>query len=363
MMHTLQTVMLPDVLSSVLRQLEDNTILHVTDRFQVHFILLYLKGSPFAIGPFCSLLVTRRDVQFLFDQYQISDLTIQDFLAYRSQFPVISVREALNIASSLVKLADPNDISRKIEDLDEYKKAASHAQTYSEEGMRQNYYRLIQERYQIERRFMEDITRGNSHAAILNLRNMQRDVAFLKRIGTTLENERIGAAIMRTMVRIAASEAGLPADTVDLLSSQNTKAVMSARTVEEIYQEKEKMVRAFCREIHAHKNRQYSNLVLSALYYIEHQFTQPITVGLIAEELNVSVNYLTARFRKETGLPPVSFIRKTRMKHAANLLANTDMTVQDIGSLVGISDSNYFIKQFKKEFQETPNQYRKYHRL
>ena len=87
MMHTLQTVMLPDVLSSVLRQLADDTILHVTDRFQVHFILLYLKGSPFAIGPFCSLLVTRRDVQFLFDQYQISDLTIQDFLAYRSQFP------------------------------------------------------------------------------------------------------------------------------------------------------------------------------------------------------------------------------------------------------------------------------------
>lgn len=364
MMHTLQNIMGPDMLSSTLKTLRDDTILHVTDRFQVHFILLRLKGTPFAIGPFCSLLLTARDVQFLFGQYQISDLTVKDFLAYRSQFPVMNAREALNIAASLVKVANPADVSRKVEYLDEYKKAISLGQPYSEaDGMRQNYYRLIQERYQIERRFMEDITKGNSHAAILNLRNMQRDVAFLKRIGTTLENERIGAAIMRTMVRIAASEAGLPADTVDLLSSQNTKAVMSARTVEDIYQEKEKMVRAFCREIHSHKNRQYSNLVLSTLYYIEHQFTQPVTVGQIAEELNVSPNYLTACFRKETGLTPVSFLRKTRMKHAATLLANTDLTVQNVSSLVGIADANYFIKQFKKEYEETPSQYRKYHRL
>lgn len=185
----------------------------------------------------------------------------------------------------------------------------------------------------------------------------------MKRIGTTLENERIGAAIMRTMVRIAASHAGLPADAVDLLSSENTKAVMSARTVEEIYQEKEKMVRAFCREIHAHKNRQYSNLVLSALYYMEHQFTQPLTVSQLAGELDVSPNYLTACFRKETGLTPVSYLRKIRMKHAANLLANTDLAVQEVSSLVGIADANYFIKQFKKEYQETPSQYRRFHHL
>lgn len=364
MMHTLQNVMVPDTLSSILASLADDTILHVTDRFQVRFILLRLKGIPVVIGPYCSLLLTDRDVQFLFEQYRISDLTIKDFMAYHSQFPVISTREALVIASSLIKLADPDNSNRKTEDLDEYKKAILHVQPYSEDdGMRQNYYRLIQERYQIERRFMEDISKGNSHAAILNLRNMQRDVAFLKRIGTTLENERIGAAIMRTMVRIAASEAGLPADAVDLLSSQNTKAVMAARTVEEIYQEKERMVRAFCREIHSHKDRQYSNLILSALYYIEHQFTQPLTVTQIAEELNVSANYLTACFRKETGLTPVSFIRKTRMKHAANLLANTDLTIQDISSLVGIADANYFIKQFKKEYQEVPSQYRRFHRL
>lgn len=364
MMHTLQNVLAPDILSSLLKRLAPDTILHVTDRFQVQFLLFALNGTPIAIGPFCSLLLTKRDAQFLFQQYQISDLTIKDFLAYRSRFPVISTREALNIASSLLKLADPDDTNRKVEYVDEYKKAISHAQAFGEDGgMRQNYYRLIQERYQIERRFMEDISKGNSHAAILNLRNMQRDVAFLKRIGTTLENERIGAAIMRTMVRIAASHAGLPADAVDLLSSENTKAVMSARTVEEIYQEKEKMVRAFSREIHAHKNRQYSNLVLSALYYMEHQFTQPLTVSQLAGELDVSPNYLTACFRKETGLTPVSYLRKIRMKHAASLLANTDLAVQEVSSLVGIADANYFIKQFKKEYQETPSQYRRFHHL
>lgn len=119
---------------------------------------------------------------------------------------------------------------------------------------------------------MRDVENGNFHAAILNLRNMQRDVAFLKELGTTLESERIGAAIVRTMVRISAMRAGLPAAVIDLVSTQNTITTQNAKSVEEIFREKEKMVNAFCQEILSHKNHQYSNLVSNAMHYIEHHY-------------------------------------------------------------------------------------------
>lgn len=210
---------------------------------------------------------------------------------------------------------------------------------------------------------MKDVEHGNSHAAILNLRNMQRDVAFLKEFGTTLENERIGAAIVRTMVRISAMRAGLPAAVIDLVSIQNTISTQSAKSVEEIYKEKEKMVNTFCQEILSHKNHQYSNLVSNAMHYIEHHYPQNITVRQLADDLNININRLISVFRTETGRTPGRYILHVRLTQASRLLSNTDLSVQNISTMVGIPDTNYFIKLFKREYSMTPNQYRKFYRL
>lgn len=210
---------------------------------------------------------------------------------------------------------------------------------------------------------MRDVENGNFHAAILNLRNMQRDVAFLKELGTTLESERIGAAIVRTMVRISAMRAGLPAAVIDLVSTQNTITTQNAKSVEEIFREKEKMVNAFCQEILSHKNHQYSNLVSNAMHYIEHHYSQNLTVRQLADELNVNINRLISVFQTETGRTPGNYIQNVRLTQASHLLSNTDLSVQNISTMVGIPDANYFIKLFKREYSMTPNQYRKFYRL
>lgn len=162
---------------------------------------------------------------------------------------------------------------------------------------------------------------------------------------------------------MTALRAGLSAPTIDLLSRKNTVATINATTVEEIYREKENLIRAFCQEIRAHKNHQYSNLVLSTIYYIEHQYAQDLSVQQIADELNVNPNYLTATFHRETGTTPSTYIRQTRMKQAVRLLVSTDLSIQNISNMVGVPDANYFIKLFKKEYSLTPTQYRKFHRL
>ncbi len=79
--------------------------------------------------------------------------------------------------------------------------------------------------------------------------------------------------------------------------------------------------------------------------------------------MNVSINRLISDFRTETGKTPGSYIQHVRLSQASRLLSNTDLTIQNISTMAGIPDANYFIKLFKREYSMTPNQYRKFYRL
>lgn len=350
-------------LSQFIKDMEPKKFYYLTVQYEIHCILFLLNNMPVSVGPFCCLIWTEEEcVQFL-RSANIRDTTPMELLACRSQYPVIPKQDALHIAQSFTRLFDPASETWGIADVDNFAPKLPGLPDAARHPLKNNYSELIQERYQTEQRFISDVENGNSHAAILNLRNMQRDVMPLKQIGTTLENERIGAAIVRTMLRLAAFRQGLPAAAIDLLSQNNTVATRQAATVEDIYKEKENMVRTFCQEIKAHQEHRYSNLVLGMIHCIDRQYAQDLSIRQMADERNVNINHLISAFRRETGLTPGAYIRQTRMRHGARLLAETDLSVQDIGSMVGVPDANYFIKLFKKEYSLTPTQYRKFHRL
>lgn len=86
-------------------------------------------------------------------------------------------------------------------------------------------------------------------------------------------------------------------------------------------------------------------------------------VESIARELAVSKNHLINRFRTEVGETPMQYLTNLRLKQAALLLAEHDLSVQDIAAAVGIPDANYFTKLFKRAYGKTPLKYRKDHSL
>jgi len=97
----------------------------------------------------------------------------------------------------------------------------------------------------------------------------------------------------------------------------------------------------------------------SILNYIKGNYCNKITVRDIAESVNLSESRLFSVFKKEMGISPITYLNNYRLSVAADELINTDKTVIEIADLVGISDSVYFNKMFRRAYQMSPSKYRK----
>ena len=87
-------------------------------------------------------------------------------------------------------------------------------------------------------------------------------------------------------------------------------------------------------------------------------FQRKLSLGEIANSVNLSVWYLSHLFRTETGLSPIEFLRMLRMERARHLLRTTSLSVREIASNVGIHDPSHFVRDFKKRYGAYPTLYR-----
>ncbi len=108
-----------------------------------------------------------------------------------------------------------------------------------------------------------------------------------------------------------------------------------------------------------HLLQQTSALTRRIANYIVDHYATPITREGIANAMQVSNDYVSRVFRKETGMTPWQFLNRYRIIQAQKLLLTTDLTITEVGDRVGFSDPAYFIRVFHRETGKSPQQYRK----
>ena len=82
-------------------------------------------------------------------------------------------------------------------------------------------------------------------------------------------------------------------------------------------------------------------------------------VSHIADSLGLNATYISRIFSERTGDGLLNYINKYRIEKAKELLANQDLTLENVGIMVGFASANTFIRVFKKYEYMTPGQYRK----
>lgn len=103
----------------------------------------------------------------------------------------------------------------------------------------------------------------------------------------------------------------------------------------------------------------YSESVCKVLEYIEKNYRENISLEELANHVHMNKSYLSHLFKKETQKNIYSYLLDFRMEKAKKLLAETKQSIYQIGCLVGIPDSAYFSKVFKKHTGMTPLEFRK----
>lgn len=93
--------------------------------------------------------------------------------------------------------------------------------------------------------------------------------------------------------------------------------------------------------------------------YIHENLSRDLTITTVCDALMISKTKLTALSRKYYGTSFGKHITNVRILESQRLLEETDWTIYDIASQIGIPDYNYFTKVFKTVTGTTPKDYRK----
>ncbi|MCZ4409056.1 ATP-binding protein [Cryomorphaceae bacterium 1068] len=75
-------------------------------------------------------------------------------------------------------------------------------------------------------------------------------------------------------------------------------------------------------------------------------------------ELGVSRMQLHNKLKALTGLSTSNYIRSLRLKKAKELMKNAELTVSEIGYMVGFASHAYFSRSFSEQFGQSPSEYR-----
>ncbi len=96
----------------------------------------------------------------------------------------------------------------------------------------------------------------------------------------------------------------------------------------------------------------------AAAAYIEHHYTEKITVTELAKMSHYSPRHFMRIFSDSYHTTPQKYILSLRLRHACMLLRETDLSIEDTALQSGFGDGNYFSRIFRQHFGITPREYR-----
>lgn len=110
-------------------------------------------------------------------------------------------------------------------------------------------------------------------------------------------------------------------------------------------------------------NEQDNKFLKQLIAFIdEHMDQSDMDVNQIAEKLLMSRSKLYTKVKSLTGKSVVEFVLNCRLRRAAKLIIEENMTMREVMLQVGIESQAYFTNSFKKMFGETPTSFANKHK-
>ncbi len=351
-----------------IKSIENNTVYKITDTFFCCYIFIVLPDRPektvLVIGPFTNIEITKQMLLQASEDYCITPEVLSQIEKYYTNIPVLTNESTL--------FAILNAFGERIWGSLENFRIKSAKQTASKAEIEKNFKHLsahhnedanlsiqtLEMRYAKENDLLEAVAKGMVNKAELMLSDTSRKRPE-QRIADPVRSFKNYTIILNTLLRKAAEKGGVHPLHIDTLSSDFAKKIELINSIEACSVLQKEMARSYAALVRDHSVKQYSHPVKQIILNIEYDLTADLTLKKFSTMLSLNPSYLSALFKKETGLTLTEFVTKKRIEHAAALLSSTGLQIQTVAQQCGILDVNYFTKAFKKIYGITPSEYRK----
>ena len=109
-------------------------------------------------------------------------------------------------------------------------------------------------------------------------------------------------------------------------------------------------------------NNREKELINRAINYMRNNLEKKISVEDLADLTHLSISYFSKLFRHLMGMPPIDYFIHMKMQHACHLLCTTDLRIKQIALHLGYDDPYYFSRLFKKNSNNSPEEFRMIYR-
>ena len=219
--------------------------------------------------------------------------------------------------------------------------------------------KAIEQRYSFENEMIRAVALGQPHLEN-RFRAAFSDNFFEKRSTDPLRNAKNYGIIMNTLLRKAAESGGVHPVYFDQTSSEFAQRLEKLSVLSAIPPLMGEMFRTYCRLVRQHSLRKFSPVVQKSILIVDADLSADLSPKRLAKSQGITLGYLSAVFKKETGKTLSQYICERRMEYAEYLLNTTNLQIQTIALHCGIMDAQYFSKIFKKTVGKTPSQYRRF---
>ncbi len=97
--------------------------------------------------------------------------------------------------------------------------------------------------------------------------------------------------------------------------------------------------------------------------FIRQNYDKPIRLNDLADQLHLSVAYLSKYIKKNLGMSFLDYLASIRLSHAVTALLRTNASVAHIAMDTGFPNLSSFNKTFREHYGTTPSAYRQQHQL
>lgn len=338
-----------------------------TDDLQLHYILFQfppdlaeeLNCLTLCIGPLLFHPLDKETFQRLMNERQIPESSRSDFLEFYNRVPLISSEDTWHHTFGFF-------LSRLCDTLLDYKtidpktlELPSSLYIYLDVDSDSDVsYDTIEERYLLEEKLMRAVSTGSTQLALDTFFKFEQ-YRLIPRSADPLRNVKNRLIILNTLLRKATQAGNVHPLHIDTLSRQFSIQIESLTNPNQYDAFSSGMIHKYCLLVNNYSRGGCSPLIQNCMNYIDFHYHTELSLSTLAKMHFVSSSYLSALFKKETEMTITDYIQQTRIQQSLKLLNSTNLSLAEIASRCGFSETNYFARIFKKFLGKTPKEYRK----